>query len=347
MKNNEIKNNGLSVVSKADYAKLETAKAIILDAQERAEGLAERIAGQLYIVNINKLYELEDCKTTAEWADKEFGISKGTVSDAVNTFARFGDMDNKDRIAEKYSQFMFSSLIKMKGLSDEQIDRAGILPTMSRKQIVDAISALKVLEDKEAELPKLKKEWSNTYKTLTTFLDDDTAEVFITNVVPEFFKDGHETTANEYESLVEDGKELIESHTKWEDIKPIVVKALDCSGNLDNFYADVLGKGWNNTPMLTDVFEKLVEAGQAVVDEYNNNATPFDESNEQESNEQDTAQQESNEQDAPHSMPTITINIADFMKDGKPNMKELLARVKEESAKVIAHEADIVITYTE
>ena len=329
---------GLTVVTQADYDRLNLAKSIIADAQDRAEGLAERIAGQLYVVNLHKLYELEDCKTTAEWADREFGISKGTVSDAINTFTRFGDMDNKDRIADKYAGYMFSSLIKMKALSDEQIETAGIQPTMSRAQIVDAIKALKVLEDKQAELPKLVKKWGDEWNELTKALEDDKQAVrFIERYCPEYFT-ADKMTNDMYELLISKANEYFELRNEWDEVS---YKMQDAGLPIvDDFHVTVIGADWKERDYFNEELKAVIDAANSLLSEQPEKDEQDEQDEQNEQDEQDEQEQES----APHTMPTIQINVADFTTDGKTNTKELLARVKEELAKVIAHEADIVIT---
>lgn len=128
--------------------------AIINDAQLQADGLAERIAAELFRVRERKLYMLEEAgsygeKDFTKWATDTFTMSKGSVSDAVNTFARFRDTDSI-QIAEKWQNYTFSALMRMKGLTDAQIERANISPTMSRRQVLEAIDSLKVLEIEDA-----------------------------------------------------------------------------------------------------------------------------------------------------------------------------------------------------
>lgn len=130
----------------------------IRDSQDKSEGLAERIAANLLYIREKKLYMLEEAgsfeekKGFSQWVESVIGISSGTASDSANTFARFGSLETM-QLKPEYQAFAFSSLMKMKKLSDEAIERAGIVPTMSRVQIVQAIEGLKVLEleDKQKE----------------------------------------------------------------------------------------------------------------------------------------------------------------------------------------------------
>lgn len=130
----------------------------IMDSQAKADGLAERIAANLYYIREKKLYMLEEAgsfeekKGFSEWAETVIGISAGTASDSANTFKRFGSLETME-IKPEYKAFAFSSLMKMKKLSDEEIARAGITPTMSRVQIIQAMEGLKVLqlEDKQKD----------------------------------------------------------------------------------------------------------------------------------------------------------------------------------------------------
>lgn len=165
----------MSVFSTADHAKFEEANAIIRDCQLRAEGLAEQIAGQLAIVAAKELYKLEDYKNVHAWAMEVHGIAKGTVSDSINTFKRFGDMET-GRLKQQYSAYSFSTLMKMKGLSDEQIKIANITPELSRSQVIDAIKALATLEEKSKEFEAEKQRFEKLYAEWHELVDKPTYE---------------------------------------------------------------------------------------------------------------------------------------------------------------------------
>lgn len=118
---------------------LENAKNTIFEAQRASEGLAEKIASQLYIIYRKELYIAEGESNMGTYAQKMFGISKGTCSDSINTIERFGV---QGVLQDKYREYKFSTLMAMKKFTDEQIERAGINPTMSREQVRAALTAI-------------------------------------------------------------------------------------------------------------------------------------------------------------------------------------------------------------
>lgn len=124
----------VSVVINAEYERLEQAKRIIVECQNKSEGIAEQISKQLYLVNKDKLYKMDNYNSMGLWANEMFGISQGTCSDAIAVFKRFKN-DEVDEIDSRYRDYAFSSLITLKKLSDEEINKLEINPYMTRKEI--------------------------------------------------------------------------------------------------------------------------------------------------------------------------------------------------------------------
>lgn len=124
---------------------------IIDDAQARSEGLAEAIASQLYRIDASALYKIRGYTSMKSFASERFGISAGTCSDSINTYKRFGILQGADGIRDEYKDYKFSTLMLIKKLSDSDIERVGINPTMGRSDIKMALEHLKELqiEDKQ------------------------------------------------------------------------------------------------------------------------------------------------------------------------------------------------------
>ena len=340
----------MSVFSALDIETYANANLIIKDSQEKAEGLAERIAGQLYIVSQKKLYQLDDYKTVHDWAMAQHDIAKGTVSDSINTFARFGD-GVTGLIKEEYQQFTFSTLMKMKSLTDDQIELAGINPTMSRAQVMEAIKGLKVLEEKQAELPKFEKQWAESYKNLSKYIKDiDTRMAFITNVVPEFFENGHETTVVEYEDLIREAEHYNSLNDK-------VDSFLSESEDLlqDRLDYLVLETGYTKEYIQGD---GLPEVDLIVlcnkIDEYpvnDSNDEPeaeekqyYEKENEAATNDITGAYTGENEEEF-HSMPTRQININDFRREnGSLDKKHILEVIWSNIQDIENNDCDLLIT---
>lgn len=127
---------------------------VISSTQVKADGLARTISGALWEIKEKKLYMVDGYKNIYDYSAEMHGISRGTTSDAINTFARFRDPDTK-QIDVKYADFAWRSLIMMKSLSDEDIISMGITSTMNSTEIKHLLDAKKQLEaPKQDESPK-------------------------------------------------------------------------------------------------------------------------------------------------------------------------------------------------
>lgn len=123
---------------------------VITTTQSKADGLARTISGALWEIKEKKLYMVDGYKNIYDYSSEMHGISRGTTSDAINTFARFRDPDTK-QIDSKYADFAWRSLIMMKSLSDEDIISLGITSTMNSTEIKRLLDAKKQLEAPKAE----------------------------------------------------------------------------------------------------------------------------------------------------------------------------------------------------
>lgn len=128
------------VFSSNEISQLATLGAKINDAQKQADGLARTIAGALYAIKAKKLYEIESYKNIYEYAEQTHGISRGTCSDAINVFKRFGDKDNKTELLPEWQAYAFRALIMMKNVTDDTIARLEITPSLTSKEIKQRIS---------------------------------------------------------------------------------------------------------------------------------------------------------------------------------------------------------------
>lgn len=134
---------------KAKYAELTDT---IKTCQNSADGLARTVAGALSEIKKRELFMLEGYKNIYEYANTVHGISRGTTSDAINTFDRF----QKDgAIDSKYAGFAWRSLIMLKNFSDEEILEMGITVEMNSTQIKKVLEARKevdkAIEDKKKQ----------------------------------------------------------------------------------------------------------------------------------------------------------------------------------------------------
>jgi hypothetical protein len=127
--------------------------------QTSADGLARTVAGALSEIKKRELFMLEGYKNIYEYANTVHGISRGTTSDAINTFDRF----QKDgAIDSKYAGFAWRSLIMLKNYTDEEILEMGITVEMNSTQIKKVLEARKeadkAIEEKKQEAESGKQE---------------------------------------------------------------------------------------------------------------------------------------------------------------------------------------------
>ena len=141
---------------KVKYAELTDT---IRTCQTSADGLARTVAGALSEIKKRELFMLEGYKNIYEYANTVHGISRGTTSDAINTFDRF----QKDgAIDSKYAGFAWRSLIMLKNYTDEEILEMGITVEMNSTQIKKVLEARKeaekAIEEKKQEAEPEKQE---------------------------------------------------------------------------------------------------------------------------------------------------------------------------------------------
>ncbi len=147
------------VWSENDKAKYVELTDIIRSCQSSADGLARTISGALFEIKKRELYMLEGYKNIYEYANTVHGISRGTTSDAINTFNRF----QKDgAIDSKYAGFAWRSLIMLKNYTDDEILEMGITVEMNSTQIKKVLEARKeadkAIEEKNREAESGKQE---------------------------------------------------------------------------------------------------------------------------------------------------------------------------------------------
>ena len=142
-----------------DKAKYSELTDIIRTCQTSADGLARTVAGALSEIKKRELFMLEGYKNIYEYANTVHGISRGTTSDAINTFDRF----QKDgAIDSKYAGFAWRSLIMLKNYTDDEILEMGITVEMNSTQIKKVLEARKeadkAIEEKKQEAESGKQE---------------------------------------------------------------------------------------------------------------------------------------------------------------------------------------------
>lgn len=179
----------LNMVEKAfsadEIAQFETSIKVIESCQSAADGLAEAIAGQLYIINKKELFRIDKYTSMVEFAMDRFNISRGTVSDSINTYDRFGDKQQIGQLDAKYQDYKFSTLISLKKFSDEELEEIGINPTMTRAQCKDAIKKHEQLKLEEKERPSIVNQLTNTCLALNAYMDKEQVKEIRDSLLPE------------------------------------------------------------------------------------------------------------------------------------------------------------------
>lgn len=160
----------VAVVENHVWTEKDTAKYVELTntiraCQNSADGLARTIAGALSEIKKKELYAIEGFKNIYEYANTLHGISRGTTSDAINTFDRF----QKDGVIEdKYAGFAWRSLIMLKNYTDEEIAEMGITVETNSTEIKKLLQARKDAEnaiEEKSETPKTETEATEKFDT--------------------------------------------------------------------------------------------------------------------------------------------------------------------------------------
>lgn len=294
----------MTVFSAMDEQALQNCIMNIDKAQLQSEGLAETIAYNLCIVNDRKLYQLEDAKSITEWATNRFNISKGTVSDAIATFKRFGSMES-GRIDDKYNAYTFSSLIRLKKYSDEDLEDAAINPSMSRGQMLNALEVWKNAKEDEEKLTAIRKEWESVYEELSKLpgMDTDKRREHITSICPDYYAGGiNDQTYGDLVKLVQLTKSFIVGYytVNTDDIQEI-------DNNVRKWVEEMTEE--NATEVVTGEVEDVDE------DNY------------------------------PHSFPKVEIKISEYLRDnGSIDKKAILGDIWDTIQRVFNSEFDLLIT---
>lgn len=131
-----------------DYSRLIDLNRTVKDCQMKAGSLARVIAGALAEVADKKLWKI-NYKNFEEYCLSEHDIAKSTASEAINTYKRFKAADGY-YISDKYSEVPWRSLISMRKLSDDEIERLKLLQCKTSMEVKARVKAYGLLSDKLA-----------------------------------------------------------------------------------------------------------------------------------------------------------------------------------------------------
>lgn len=109
-----------------------------------------QIFGALAVISEKNLHRVRGYANAREYIEAEHGlkISKGQLSDAVNTFKKFGDMET-GYLKDEWLPYTFSQLKLMRKLTDEEL--ASVTPDVSCRALQDMINSAKAIEEKTEE----------------------------------------------------------------------------------------------------------------------------------------------------------------------------------------------------
>ncbi len=227
-----------SVVPKADYTAqeeklLKTLVARIVDANSKAEGLAQTIASSLWEIDAKRLYRIEGYTGISAYATDKFGMSKGTVSNAIAVIERFADKET-GVIKEEYASYKFSTLMVIKSLSDTEI-RDNITPTMSRDKAKEIVKTLNGASKEQKKLTAKVDEAKNLVNVLVA--DKGMSKEEVQKVIKEKTgKDVDAITASEVEEVLPALKEVAGI---VEEAKEITLYTMEYASDISAFYYDI------------------------------------------------------------------------------------------------------------
>ena len=139
------------VLNTADIERFEQLDTRIGAEVRSVESSMLSIMGALAVISEKNLHRTAGYKTARDYIADRHGmnISKAQLSDAVNTFKKFGDMET-GYLKDEWTPFTFSQLKLMRRLTDEEI--AEVTPDMSVRKIQEMINANKAIEEKTEEV---------------------------------------------------------------------------------------------------------------------------------------------------------------------------------------------------
>lgn len=110
------------------------------------------LGGALAVIKNEHLYKVDGYKSIGAYATERFGISKATVSDAINTFVEFGDVTTGD-LRDEFLDYTFSQLKLMRRLPESM--RLEVTPDTTAREIQKMINDYNTaLEDHSKSEPE-------------------------------------------------------------------------------------------------------------------------------------------------------------------------------------------------
>lgn len=208
-----VNTENMELLNKGDIEAFEALDTRISVACRGVESNMLQIFGALAVISEKNLHRVEGYANAREYILEKHGmsISKGQLSDAVNTFKRFGDMET-GYLKDEWLPYTFSQLKLMRKLTDKEIE--DVKPSTTCREIQDIINKgkpnSKTIEEKtETTEENVSRETSNVTKVensgnvepyiemtyaLTEFAEMDAD--LIKSVILEAFKAGNNVRLN-------------------------------------------------------------------------------------------------------------------------------------------------------
>lgn len=138
------------ILNAGDIEKFEALDTRIGMAMKGFESNMLSIFGALAVISEKNLHRVEGYTNAREYIfDKHgFTISKGQLSDAVNTFKKFGDMET-GYLKDEWLPYTFSQLKIMRKLTDAEL--ATVTPAISCRALQNMLNSKKAIEEKIEE----------------------------------------------------------------------------------------------------------------------------------------------------------------------------------------------------
>lgn len=114
--------------------------AVIAKAFNSVEASMLKVGHAIYMIAKDELYKVAGYNTVHDYAMDRYNVSKGAVSDAVNTFKAFCDEDG-EFIDPKYKAYTYSQLKIMRKLTPEQLEE--VSPALTCRELQEMINASK------------------------------------------------------------------------------------------------------------------------------------------------------------------------------------------------------------
>lgn len=174
---NEVANvTATNIINAGDVEAFEAFDIRIGVAVKGVESNMLQIFGALAVISEKNLHRVRGYANAREYIEAEHGlkISKGQLSDAVNTFKKFGDMET-GYLKDEWLPYTFSQLKLMRKLTDEEL--ATVTPDVSCRALQDMINSAKVIEEKSEETEEKSEETTENVsrETSTTEVHEETS----------------------------------------------------------------------------------------------------------------------------------------------------------------------------